>query len=882
MSDGLQNMYNFSGLVVKNREDIMVHKWKKHQWFVRVLSILVIFQMAGAAFELPLLDQNGHAKVSAAGYEVKKEQTVSPDVNYTNEQIDSGSYEQSTYVMEIGVDGPNSTIQMTYPEPFPTLDPVTTQAQSIDKEGNRVLGSINGSFFHVNQALPAYLISENQNIFNLGAVSDDANGYMSVPTAFGMTPDGRAMLGKYELDLHFDYDGDSYTIDSYNKDRDEGEIILYTPNDRFDWTKTNEYGMEIAVSGLEKPVDSSEIKFGDTVTGEVELIKEYGDDARTKVPDDGFVLSIQGGAQAAKFEDVEKGDSISLQINNDNMWENADYMLASGPMLVNNGEVDLKINENSSRARARAPRTAVGINEDGSNVYFIAVDGRQNGYSDGMTLKEFAEYIESKGIYKAINLDGGGSTTITAREPGDKMPSVINSPSDGYQRPVSSTLHAVNTAETGEPSIIKAHKEEQGKVVEGSSVDVAVDYLLDENYYPLDKSQVELSVDGGVGHMEGKTFVAEQAGSGEIVASAGDATKRLPIEVVETVDRLEITPEDIKLGTGTKQTFDVQGFSDDNEKIIFNKNTATWDTEGSIGTISDNGVLQAADSSADGAVVVNINGHEYKASVSVGGTRQILDGFTSSTAWDFDAIRARGTNRISQAFEPVAAGDTSMRFEYNFATGDQGIAASYLVRNNPVEMKGRPNHIGMWVYGDGSDHWLRGKLLDGTGKTYTVSFTEEGELDWNGWKYVKAEVPDEAALPLSVHKLYVAETSEDNKDYGVLFLDRLRAAYNDNDDEINNLQEYDFVEEDKEWDITFNTALRSSTVTNENIYVETVSGEKVEADVTLNNAKDVVTIEEPDNGYTGNQFYKLIITEDVESSGGAEMRAPVEKVFQVD
>jgi exopolysaccharide biosynthesis protein len=70
------------------------------------------------------------------------------------------------------------------------------------------------------------------------------------------------------------------------------------------------------------------------------------------------------------------------------------------------------------------PRTAVGFSQDSTKLYFFTVDGRQPGYSVGMSLEELASYMLGWGVYQGVNLDGGGSTTMVVRN------IVVNSPSD--------------------------------------------------------------------------------------------------------------------------------------------------------------------------------------------------------------------------------------------------------------------------------------------------------------------------------------------------------------------------------------------------------------------------------------------------------------------
>jgi hypothetical protein len=82
------------------------------------------------------------------------------------------------------------------------------------------------------------------------------------------------------------------------------------------------------------------------------------------------------------------------------------------------------------------------------------VDGRQSGYSSGVDLEELAELMLSRGVVQALNMDGGGSTTMAVRLPGDPEVSVVNRPSDGYERRVANSLIVFSSAPTGPLAIV--------------------------------------------------------------------------------------------------------------------------------------------------------------------------------------------------------------------------------------------------------------------------------------------------------------------------------------------------------------------------------------------------------------------------------------------
>lgn len=98
--------------------------------------------------------------------------------------------------------------------------------------------------------------------------------------------------------------------------------------------------------------------------------------------------------------------------------------------------------------QARHPRTAAGVNENGDRLMLVVIDGRQPGWSVGITLPELAELMIDRGAHAAINLDGGGSSAFyfdpaaLPDAPTDHATAepILNRPSDGAFRPVANHL----------------------------------------------------------------------------------------------------------------------------------------------------------------------------------------------------------------------------------------------------------------------------------------------------------------------------------------------------------------------------------------------------------------------------------------------------------
>jgi hypothetical protein len=89
------------------------------------------------------------------------------------------------------------------------------------------------------------------------------------------------------------------------------------------------------------------------------------------------------------------------------------------------------------------PRTAIGLSRNGRWLYIVVIDGRQPLYSEGASFTELADILVDLGAHTAMNLDGGGSSTLVV-EAQDGSPQVLNSPIDNYipgrERPVANHL----------------------------------------------------------------------------------------------------------------------------------------------------------------------------------------------------------------------------------------------------------------------------------------------------------------------------------------------------------------------------------------------------------------------------------------------------------
>ena len=456
----------------------------------------------------------------ALSFAATKEQIkISEGVQYEYNQNTISGNPQAIRHMTVDLNDPYTTVDVGYPTPLNKLTRTTVQANAYTGAGKQVAGAINGSFFWSKDQgyLPMYLIAYRDRLMNAGIIASGFDQYVNQPVAFGIDKNGKGKIDAYNLDISFNHAGTDYPITSTDKHRSNDNIILYTPLYPTATTETNALGIELVITEV---TGGTALNFGETVTGKVSKIRARGDESASTIPKDGFVLSAHGDAMQI-VKDIGIGESISITANIDDKWKGSSFMLTSGPELVKNGKVDLAIDPTSDRARERAPRTAIAIDKTGSKVFMVTVDGRQAPYSQGMSLKEFAEYLVTIGADHALNLDGGGSTAMAVRNPGDFNVSLFNKPSDGTERAVSTALFAVSTAPKGTPTTVKAHLAKTGVYLKGTKGSVVVDFVMDNYYNPvtLNAADVKIIITSGSYYGKWLQFYGPKSGCSERLQS---------------------------------------------------------------------------------------------------------------------------------------------------------------------------------------------------------------------------------------------------------------------------------------------------------------------------------------------------------------------------
>ena len=170
------------------------------------------------------------------------------------------------------------------------------------------------------------------------------------------------------------------------------------------------------------------LRVGQTLDTYVLDVREGGN---TRLDADTMVLSL-GPALTPTLPVVKAGDTLKLLVETSPDLSGARTAIGGGLVLMSGGA----LGNLGGPSQQRHPRTAIGWNDE--HFFFFVVDGRQFGLSAGMTYPELGALVKRYGCTEAMELDGGGSSTMWVKE------KIVNSPSDGEQRPIANALILVS------------------------------------------------------------------------------------------------------------------------------------------------------------------------------------------------------------------------------------------------------------------------------------------------------------------------------------------------------------------------------------------------------------------------------------------------------
>lgn len=467
------------------------------------------------------------------------------------------------------------------------------------------------------------------------------------------------------------------------------------------------------------------------------------------------------------------------------------------------------------------PLAAVGVKADGS-IVLLAVDGRQAPTSVGVTHNDLADIMIDMGCVNALRLDGGGSMTLMTQREGTEDLVVRNSPSDGVERAISSSLLVYSNAES-DGQFDHATVEPADEIYTPGSVVTFKATGVDSGGYPAEiPAQATWQMDeasGNLGSIDADGTFTSNGTQGDVTVNLvvdgnikGSATIKIAAPDSITFRQSEISAAfdaDVEMNLIVKF---------EGRDVNYKVGDFNWTMDNpNLGTMNGNTFHSSNGGREEGTITA---ASVYNSEIT--GSLHVIVGKEPTVAWDFEdpdyyTIDTEGSNfKTSNAGrgakqsaelvtidsgEPVRFGNSALKINYDFTAPPTGTDGAYFGAVEDIEIPGTPTSIGVWVYApEGTGNfWLRGYLRNPkTGSADPVDFTLQTSqatedtpagIYWEGWKYCEADLsawepPFVLAGGQTLRIMYVPGINMGTKTAGSLYFDNLQFVYGESNSDV--------------------------------------------------------------------------------------------------
>ncbi len=329
--------------------------------------------------------------------------------------------------------------------------------------------------------------------------------------------------------------------------------------------------------------------------GRVEQVSE-GKNFDFPVPEGKTIIQASGKAMDFIYKNVSVGEKVDLkmEITPDNNWIN---LLGGHALLVDKYQKvpykkDIKV---LGGVRAR---TAAGVSEDGKTLYIASVEGR-TARSRGISLNALSDFFVKIGAYRAINLDGGGSTAMSIRELGaTEQKRVVDPERNAGERPVVNGLGVYNLMPA--TGILKGvTMQGPSEMIIGESAEFKFVGAYDTALQPMDKSQItyEFYDKAQNQYWNGNYMMAKTLGKTEVVLNTDKGIGSTKEVEVKDLDQVKVRLESEKrlFGPGENFTIKIIGKKSNGNEVMLSPSVFEASLEGANGEVDAYGNVSLFD-----------------------------------------------------------------------------------------------------------------------------------------------------------------------------------------------------------------------------------------------------------------------------------------------
>lgn len=407
-----------------------------------------------------------------------------------------------------------------------------------------------------------------------GVLTSSASVTENMNTFYKVFDEDRFYVNAFVFDMTVTAaNGNTDKIKVVNKYDDLTGIVMYTD----DW---GEYSVGSAGGSIEVAVDENGT-----------VVNKVTESDPIAIPEGGYVLAAHMSYNTFLLDNVNIGEQVSVDIRSTPDIHYIETAVGGGGVILSEGKVPSTFSHNIT---GRHPRSAVGIDEMGTVVTIVAVDGRRTD-AKGMTQTELGQLMAELGCYTALNFDGGGSTLMAVDNNGEKE--VVNQPSDGAYRKVTNSLGIMTTAEDNAPAV-SARFNAQDNVFVNTSVKLnltGVDAYNRE--VELNTAYAEYSTDSS-GTVADGIFYPSKVGSSYVTAACGGLVAEKIFTVLPAPREMNFNETKINLNSGETYVPVITGKDQNGRKAQIRLSDASVTVSSGAVQVSGDVITAAAPGSA--------------------------------------------------------------------------------------------------------------------------------------------------------------------------------------------------------------------------------------------------------------------------------------------
>lgn len=597
---------------------------------------------------------------------------------------------------------------------------ITNAVQYLESQGKSVIGGTNADFFVMSSGIPIGLVIDEGEL-----ISSDAWQY-----AVGFKADGTAVMGRPTMNMSITGTSGTVSVSYFNKTRTTAGAYLLDRN-YDDSTHFSANGTYIV---LER-VDDTPVTVNHSI--KLKVVDKGTGNSPITIADNQMVLTKSDGANVPSWVDFPVGEEVTLWVGaSDSNWADVEYAVG-GKLLIDNSTVTTSGIDAASSLRARS---AVGVKADGTVVLY-EIDGDQSSHSVGLTAAELGNELLALGCVRAICLDGGGSSAMALRQPGESTASLITKPSDGSQRSCANYIFFINNVPSDGITAHAVLTPSYRYVMPGASTWFSVKGA-DASYGPADApTDLAYTVSNELGTVSDQTFTAGMTtGNATITGSNGVVEGSMAVCVTGDIQSITLQSDgqdisSISLKPG--QSINIDGIAYHlGQKMASIDTSFTWSVSGEIGTVDETGVFTAGKNMASGTLTCSYGSTSKSIPVNVG----MGDPQDAETVADFESNQpCTVTDGVSLStvtdYTQVARGSGSLKAAYD---GSKLMTATVSVpQTNVSDMA----YLTLWARGEHTQSTLTAVFTDAEGNELTAPLSAATTTSWT---QLTASIPDGA------------------------------------------------------------------------------------------------------------------------------------------